>query len=41
MAFAYKVLHGGGDIGKDKKTGDYYVGKQVEYKGDGAGATFL
>ena len=39
-ALAYKLFHGGGDIERDTKSGEYYVGKQVEYKGEGGGSQY-
>ncbi len=36
-AWWYKLWHGGGQTQQDKKTGEYFVFKQTEYKGSGAG----
>jgi hypothetical protein len=35
-AWIYKLGHGG-RVGKDVKTGQYYVGKKVDYTGEGSG----
>jgi RHS repeat-associated protein len=37
QAWWYKLWHGGGQTQQDKKTGEYFVFKQTEYKGSGAG----
>ena len=38
-AWLYKQAHGG-EISRDTKSGQYFVGKQVEYTGEGAGVAY-
>jgi hypothetical protein len=39
-AWIYSIFHGGGEIGRDRASGQYYVGKQVPYTGDGFGVEY-
>jgi hypothetical protein len=39
-AWLYKIGHGGGDLGRDTKSGQWFVGKQVEYQGEGVGVAY-
>jgi RHS repeat-associated protein len=39
-AWAYKTTHGGGEIGRDTKSGQYFVGNKVEYTGEGVGIAY-